>query len=93
MRKDILNRFKKAVNNMKAIEKWLEKMSDKSFVKYSMLKDTVKEARELRIKMVNTHEEIGEFNEIYILKGIEFEIEVRDFYQRKIKYYRWLLNL
>lgn len=93
MRKDILNRFKKAVNNMKAIEKWLEKMSDKSFVKYSMLKDTVKEARELRIKMVNTHEEICEFDEIYIIKGIEFEREVRDFYQRKVKYYRWLLNL
>lgn len=93
MRKDILNRFKKAINGMRSIEKYLEKMSDRSFVKYSMLKDTVKEARELRIKMVNTHEEIGEFNEIYILKGIEFEREVRDFYQRKIKYYRWLLNL
>ena len=62
MRKDILNRFKKAVNNMKAIEKWLEKMSDKSFVKYS-------------------------------LKGIEFEREVRAFYDKNIKYYRWLLNL
>lgn len=93
MRKDLLNRFKKSINNMKAIEKWLETSSEKSFVKFSMLKDVLKEAKELRIKMVNTHEEIGEFNEIYILKGIEFEREVRSFYQSKVKYYRWLLNL
>ena len=93
MRKDLLNRFKKAINGMRSIEKYLEKMSDRSFVKYSMLKDTVKEARELRVKMETTHEEIGAYNDIYVLKGIEFEREVRDFYQRKIKYYRWLLNL
>ena len=93
MRKDILNRLKKAINNVRAIERWLEKSSDKSFVKFSMLKDVLKEVKELRIKMVNTHEEIGEFNEIYILKGIEFEREVIAFYQSKVKYYRWLLNL
>ena len=58
-----------------------------------MLKDTVKEARELRIKMIRTHEEIGEYNELYILKGIEFEREVRAFYDKNIKYYRWLLNI
>lgn len=78
---------------MRSIEKYLEKMSDRSFVKYSMLKDTVKEARELRVKMETAHEEIGAYNDIYVLKGIEFEKEVRSFYQRKIKYYRWLLNL
>lgn len=93
MRKDLLNRFKKAINNAKAIEKYFNEMSNKSFVKYSMLKDTVKEIKELRIKMTNTHEEIGEYNELYTIKGIEFEREVRDFYQRKVKYYRWLLNL
>lgn len=93
MRNDLLNRYKRAINNMKAIERWLEKSSDKSFIKYSMLKDVLKEARDLRIKMVNTHEEIGEFNEIYICKGIEFEQEVRRFYESKVKYYRWLLNL
>ena len=30
MRNDILNRFKKAINNMRAIERWLEKSSDKA---------------------------------------------------------------
>ena len=54
MRNDILNRFKKAINNMRAIERWLEKSSDKSFVKFSMLKDVLKEAKELRIKMETT---------------------------------------
>ena len=93
MRTDILTTFKKAINNIKDIEKYLEKMADKSFVKYSMLKDTIKEAKELRVKMVNAHEEIGTINETYILKGIEFQYEVRDFYQKKIKYYRWLLDL
>lgn len=93
MRKDILNRFKKAVNNMKAIERWLEKSSDKSFVKFSMLKNVLKEAKELRIKMIQTHEEIGTYNDMYVLKGIEFEQEVRAFYSKNVKYYRWLLNL
>lgn len=93
MRKDLLNRYKRAINNMKAIEKYFNEVSNQSFVKYSMLKDTVKEAKELKEKMLRVHEEIGEFNEIYICKGIEFEQEVRNFYQRKVKYYRWLLNL
>ena len=93
MRTDLLTTFKKAINNMKDIEKYLEKMADKSFVKYSMLKDTIKEAKELRVKMVNAHEEIETINGTYILKGIEFQYEVRDFYQKKIKYYRWLLDL
>lgn len=93
MRNDLLNRYKRAINNMKAIERWLEKSSDKSFVKYSMLKNVLKEAKDLRIKMTETHEQIGEYNEIYILKGIEFEREVRAFYDKNVKYYRWLLNL
>lgn len=93
MRNDILNRFKKAINNMRAIERWLEKSSDKSFVKFSMLKDVLKEAKELRIKMETVHEEIGAYNDIYVLKGIEFEREVRAFYDKNVKYYRWLLNL
>ena len=93
MRNDILNRFKKAINNVRAIEKYFNEVSNQSFVKYSMLKDTLKEIKELRVKMIETHEEIGEYNEIYICKGIEFEKEVRDLYQRKVKYYRWLLNL
>lgn len=93
MRKDLLTTFKKAINNIKDIEKYLERMSEKSFVKYSMLKDVLKEAKTLREKMVNVHEEIGTVNETYILKGIEFEYEVRSFYQNKIRYYRWLLDL
>lgn len=93
MRNDLLNRYKRAINNMKAIERWLEKSSNKSFVKYSMLKNVLKEAKDLRIKMTETHEQIGEYNEIYILKGIEFEREVRAFYDKNVKYYRWLLNL
>lgn len=93
MRTDLLTTFKKTIVNMKAIEKYLERMSEKSFVKYSMLKDTLKEAKELKENMVRVHEEIGTINETYILKGIEFEIDVRRFYQSKIKYYRWLLDL
>lgn len=93
MRTDLLTTFKKAIVNMKAIEKYLERMSEKSFVKYSMLKDTLKEAKELKENMVRVHEEIGTINETYILKGIEFEMDVRRFYQSKIKYYRWLLDL
>lgn len=92
MRTDLLNRFKKAINNAKAIERYFDKVSNMSFVKYSM-KDTVKEIKELRERMIQTHEEIGEYNEIYICKGIEFEQEVRRFYKSKVKYYRWLLNL
>lgn len=93
MRTDLLTTFKKAINGIKNIERYLEKSSDKSFVKYSMLKDVLKEAKALREKMVNAHEEIGEINETYIIKGVEFEYEVRNFYQSKIKYYRWLLDL
>ena len=93
MRKDILNRFKKAIVNMKAIEKYFTEASDRSFVKYSMLKDTVKEAKELKERMIKVHEELGEVNETYILKGIEFEMEVRNFYHNKVSHYRWLLNL
>ena len=93
MRNDLLNRYKRAINNMKGIVKWLEKSSDKSFIKYSMLKDCIKEANELKERMIRTHEEIGEYNELYILKGIEFEREVRAFYDKNVKYYRWLLNL
>lgn len=93
MRTDILTTFKKSINNMKAIEAYLEKMSEKSFVKYSMLKDTLKEAKELKENMIKVHEEIGTINETYILKGIEFQYDVRNFYDKKIKYYRWLLDL
>lgn len=93
MRKDLLTTFKKAINNIRSIERYLEKMADKSFVKYSMLKDTIKEAKELRSKMERTHEEIGTVNELYIIKGIEFQYDVRNFYDKKIKYYRWLLDL
>mgnify|MGYP000908684289 CR=1 FL=1 len=93
MRTDLLTTFKKAINGIKNIERYLEKASEKSFVKYSMLKDVLKEAKTLREKMVETHENIGEINETYIIKGIEFEYEVRSFYQNKIKYYRWLLDL
>lgn len=93
MRTDILTTFKKAINNIKDIEKYLERMSEKSFIKYSMLKDTLKEAKELKENMIKVHEEIGTINETYILKGIEFEMDVRRFYQSKIKYYRWLLDL
>lgn len=93
MRTDILNRFKKAIVNMKAIERYFNEASDKSFVKYSMLKDVLKEAKELKTKMVETHNSIGEVNEEYILKGIEFEIEVRSFYKKNVPHYRWLLDL
>lgn len=93
MRTDLLTTFKKSINNMKAIEKYLEKASEKSFVKYSMLKDVLKEAKTLKNKMIEAHEEIGGINEAYILKGIEFQYEVISFYQSKIKYYRWLLDL
>ena len=93
MRNDLLTTFKKAINNAKAIERYLEKASDRSSVKYSMLKDVLKQSKELRERMEKTHEEIGKINETYILKGIEFEMEVRSFYQKKIKYYRWLLDL
>lgn len=58
-----------------------------------MLKNVLKEAKELRIKMIQTHEEIGTYNDMYVLKGIEFEQEVRAFYSKNVKYYRWLLNL
>lgn len=93
MRKDLLNRFKKAINGMKNIERWLEKSSDKSFVKFTMLKDVLKEAKELRVKMERTHEECENDSRLYILKGIEFEIDVRKFYETNVKHYRWLLNL
>lgn len=93
MRTDILTTFKKAINNIKDIEKYLEKMSEKSFVKYSMLKDTLKEIKDMKNRALEAHETIGEVNETYILKGIEYEYEVRSFYQNKIKYYRWLLDL
>jgi hypothetical protein len=93
MRTDILTTFKKAINNAKAIERYLEKCSEKSFVKYSMLKDSLREIKDLKARAIEAHEEIGEINETYILKGIEFEYEVRSFYDKKIKYYRWLLDL
>lgn len=93
MRKDLLTRFKKAINNIKSIEEYLEKASEKSFVKYSMLKDTLKEIKDLKHRALEAHEEIGMINGTYIIKGVEFEMEVRSFYQNKIKYYRWLLDL
>mgnify|MGYP000567547123 CR=1 FL=1 len=93
MRKDLLNRFKKAIVNIKAIEKYFNEASDKSFVKYSMLKDVVRQAKELREKMEKTHEEIGTYFSLYVLKGIEFEYEVRSFYKKNVPHYRWLLDL
>ena len=93
MRADLLNTFKKAINNIKSIEGWLEKSSDKSFVKFSMLKNVLKEAKELRSKMERTHEECEGNPELYFLKGIEFKKEVEHFYGTNVNHYRWLLNL
>ena len=93
MRKDLLNTFKKAINNIKAIEGWLEKSSEISFVKFSMLRDVLKEVKELRTKMERTHEECEGRHDLYILKGTEFKKEVEDFYDKNVKHYRWLLNL
>ena len=93
MRTDILNRFKRSINNIKAIEKWLKKSSDISFIKYSMLKDTLKEIKDLKERALAAHEECRFDNEKYIYNGILFEKEVRSFYQNKVKHYRWLLDL
>lgn len=93
MRTDLLTTFKKAINNAKAIERYLEKCSQKSFCKVHMLKDSLKEIKDLKARALEAHEEIGTINETYILKGIEFQYDVRNFYDKKIKYYRWLLDL
>lgn len=93
MRTDLLTPFKKAINNIKDIERYLEKMSDKSFVKYSMLKDTLKEIKDLKNRALQAHEDCEGNPEAYLLAGVEFEIAVEKFYQDKIKYYRWLLDL
>lgn len=93
MRTDILTRFKKDINNVKSIRKWLEKSSEKSFVKFSMLKDILKEAKELENRMISDHEDCKNNSGLYVIKGVEYEYEVRSFYQNKIKYYRWLLDL
>lgn len=93
MRRDLLTRFKRAINNIKDIERWLNKSSDISFIKYSMLKDAVKEIKELKERALEAHEECRFDQEKYIYNGILFEKEVRSFYQSKVKHYRWLLDL
>jgi len=93
MRTDLLTRFKKSINNIKDIERYLERMADRSFVKYSMLKDTIKEIKDLKRRALESHEECEGNPGLYVIEGISFEIEVRNFYQSKIKYYRWLLDL
>ena len=93
MRKDLLNRFKKAIINIKDIERWLEKSSDKSFVKFSMLKNVLKEIKDLKNRALEAHENCEGRPDLYLYKGIEFEKEVRSFYQNNVKHYRWLLNL
>jgi hypothetical protein len=93
MRTDLLTTFKKAINNIKDIEKYLDKCSEKSFVKYSMLKDSLKEIKSLRVKALEDHEACENNPGLYIIKGVEYQFEVRHFYETKVKYYRWLLDL
>ena len=93
MRKDVLNRFKKAINSATSIENFLKRMASKSNLKYMMLYDAVKEITELKTKMILEHEACKNDPERYICSGILFEKEVIDFYDIEIKYYRRILNL